>query len=55
MSTHHPSALSNRGPILDKLKAILANQPPITRALELASGTGAHLEVFGEFTRDRII
>mmetsp|Transcript_43179 Transcript_43179/g.119431 ORF Transcript_43179/g.119431 Transcript_43179/m.119431 type:complete len:229 (+) Transcript_43179:55-741(+) len=45
MSNHHPSALRNRDPILSKLRELLP-QDLSGRALEVASGTGAHLEVF---------
>ena len=47
---HHPSALSNREPILDKLKQLLKSpgSVEIRAALEVGSGTGAHIEVFGE-------
>jgi len=44
---HHPSALRNRGPILEQVKTLL---PPAASfsglALEVASGTGAHLELY---------
>ena len=45
VAEHHPSALRNRIPILKQLMAIL---PPDVggQALEIASGTGAHLEVY---------
>jgi hypothetical protein len=46
MTEHHPSALRNRGPIADKLKSLL--QFDKGNALEIASGTGAHLELFAE-------
>ena len=56
MSSHHPSALRNRGPIVDTLAGLLAKHgalPPApgaapASALEFASGTGAHVEVFAK-------
>ena len=44
VSPHHPSALRNRGPIVAKLTEILSAEAA-GAALEIASGTGAHLEV----------
>ena len=52
---HHASALSNRIPILEKLKEIIRdkkNKVDIRNALEVASGTGAHLELFGKLNSD---
>jgi len=53
MSEHHPSALRNRGPIVEQLKKFFSEfkilpteAKPTLLALEAASGTGAHLEVF---------
>jgi len=46
---HHPSALRNRGPILEELRTIVPYGPPPSDApcaLEVASGTGAHIEVY---------
>ena len=56
---HHPTALRNRGPILERLEEVLvplqadfarqlaANKPSAGfQALEFASGTGAHIEAF---------
>ncbi|KAJ9472143.1 UPF0585 protein [Diplonema papillatum] len=40
---HHPSSLRNRGPILEVLKELFPNLEG--NALELASGSGAHMEV----------
>lgn len=46
-SDHHPAALRNRGPILEQLQLLLPPASGLTGlALEVASGTGAHLEVF---------
>jgi len=49
---HHATALRNRGPIAEKLREILRAEEKSGRtvqsALEVASGTGAHIEVFGE-------
>ena len=49
--SHHPSALRNRGPISEVLVKILprgkGHQGPY-HALEIGSGTGAHLELFAE-------
>ena len=42
---HHPAALRNRQPILDKLLE-LVDPSASGAALEIASGTGAHLEHF---------
>lgn len=42
---HHPAALRNRGPILEQMAALLP-QEPSGLALEVASGTGAHIEVY---------
>ena len=42
---HHPSALRNRDPILAELQAILPTETE-GLALEIASGTGAHVELF---------
>ena len=44
-SDHHPAALRNRQPILDELLKIL-EPSTMGPALEIASGTGAHLEHF---------
>lgn len=42
---HHPAALRNRDPILTTLKTLIPND--LTGlALEISSGTGAHIEVF---------
>jgi hypothetical protein len=48
--SHHPSALRNREPIAAKIAEILGPAAAATplRALEIASGTGAHLEFFAE-------
>eukprot|EP00811_Abedinium_folium_P004997 NODE_14602_length_1098_cov_5.739444.p2 GENE.NODE_14602_length_1098_cov_5.739444~~NODE_14602_length_1098_cov_5.739444.p2 ORF type:complete len:255 (+),score=76.08 NODE_14602_length_1098_cov_5.739444:69-767(+) len=43
--THHPAALRNRGPILGALQNLLPADAH-GRALEVASGTGAHIELF---------
>jgi hypothetical protein len=43
--THHPSALRNRDPILAELQAVLPADVE-GLALEVASGTGAHVEIF---------
>jgi hypothetical protein len=57
MSAHHPSALRNRGPIAAALAEIFAEHGVLLvpapsalpmLALEFASGTGAHLEVFAK-------
>ena len=56
MSAHHPSALRNRGPIVETLSKLLAEHGTLPSsststpmlALEFASGTGAHLEVFAK-------
>jgi len=47
-SPHHGSALRNRGPILEKLKEILGEPAAECKplVLEIASGTGCHVEVF---------
>ena len=42
---HHPAALRNRDPIAEKLAELLDAGASL-RALEIASGTGAHLEKF---------
>ena len=42
---HHPSALRNRVPILKQLLSLLPAQPT-GAALEIATGTGAHLETY---------
>lgn len=42
---HHPSALRNRVPVLKELLSLLPTQPT-GAALEIATGTGAHLEVY---------
>ncbi|CAE8615612.1 unnamed protein product [Polarella glacialis] len=49
---HHPSALRNRAPILAELQKLL---PPDVAglALELASSSGAHVEVFQGFGGSR--
>lgn len=44
-SQHHPSALRNRGPILEKLQQCSLKEG---LALEVASGTGAHVECFAD-------
>ena len=44
-SDHHPAALRNRQPILDELLK-LVDPSASGAALEIASGTGAHLEHF---------
>uniref|UniRef100_A0A7S4PZF2 DUF938 domain-containing protein n=1 Tax=Alexandrium monilatum TaxID=311494 RepID=A0A7S4PZF2_9DINO len=44
---HHPSAMRNRGPILEALQELLPDGTAVGDALEIASGTGAHVEVFG--------
>lgn len=44
-SKHHPSALRNRGPILEQLQLLLGPSPH-GRALEIGSCSGAHIEVF---------
>ncbi|KAH9259285.1 hypothetical protein BASA81_002328 [Batrachochytrium salamandrivorans] len=41
---HHPSALHNRGPILEVVKLAVLGRPVLS-ALEVGAGTGAHLEV----------
>ena len=44
---HHPSALRNRQPITEQLQKIIQSSPDkASLALEIASGTGAHLELF---------
>ena len=52
---HHPSALRNREPILAELRSLLppagdgtadGGAPQQQHALEIASGSGAHVEVF---------
>jgi hypothetical protein len=45
MSSHHPSALRNRDPILVVLQEVLSADVE-GLALEVASGTGAHVEIF---------
>jgi hypothetical protein len=46
-SDHHPSSLRNRDPILEQLQLLLPPASGLTGlALEVASGTGAHLEFF---------
>ena len=47
-SPHHGSALRNRAPILGKLKEILKEQAAGCKplALEIASGTGCHVELY---------
>lgn len=47
MQQHHTSALSNRGPILEVIKLLCWNKPYST-AMEIGSGTGAHLELFAQ-------
>eukprot|EP00668_Euglena_longa_P033376 GGOE01042935.1.p1 GENE.GGOE01042935.1~~GGOE01042935.1.p1 ORF type:complete len:234 (+),score=39.11 GGOE01042935.1:22-702(+) len=42
---HHPSALRNRGPILEALLQVPL-PPGAAHALEIASGTGAHMETY---------
>jgi hypothetical protein len=42
--SHHPSALRNREPIADKMAELLDRTRPLW-ALEIASGTGAHVEL----------
>eukprot|EP01062_Namystynia_karyoxenos_P056481 TRINITY_DN47443_c0_g1_i1.p1 TRINITY_DN47443_c0_g1~~TRINITY_DN47443_c0_g1_i1.p1 ORF type:complete len:233 (+),score=77.19 TRINITY_DN47443_c0_g1_i1:78-701(+) len=44
---HHPSALRNRGPITDALRELQKRLPEAFQgsALEIASGSGAHVEV----------
>lgn len=44
-SAHHPAALRNRQPILEALRKYGVGQAP-GLALEIGSGTGAHVEVF---------
>ena len=43
---HHPSALRNRIPILKRLMTLMPVEDVSGQALEIASGTGAHLEVY---------
>ena len=44
---HHPSALRNRQPITEQLQKLIQSSPDkASLALEIASGTGAHLELF---------
>lgn len=45
-SQHHPSALRNRAPILEKLQQCSLATAGL--ALEIASGTGAHVEHFAD-------
>ena len=44
---HHSTALSNRTTITESLKKVIHSEA-IRKALEVASGTGAHLELFGK-------
>eukprot|EP00039_Didymoeca_costata_P028896 m.22503 g.22503 ORF g.22503 m.22503 type:complete len:84 (+) comp7406_c0_seq1:59-310(+) len=48
-SAHHPSALRNRGPILQVLQTLIpkvSERTQATNVLELASGSGCHVEHF---------
>lgn len=50
---HHPSAMRNRGPILEALRKVLpAELPASAEALEIGSGSGCHLELFAEQLKD---
>lgn len=52
MSIHHQSALNNRPIILEQLRMVM-DRVKVHKALEVASGTGAHIELFGEFKANR--
>lgn len=53
MAHHHSSALKNRGPILEVVK-LLALGRPVLAALEVGSGTGAHVELFAPAMPDTV-
>ena len=45
---HHPASLRNRGPILDTLRQLLGEKTAGLKVFEIASGSGAHIEVFAK-------
>lgn len=50
LSRHHPTALRNRTVVLDAIKTKILSEvsTPPKRWFEIASGTGAHVELFSE-------